>query len=137
MLVRYARDCVIEFPGEFSALGFAGTFRGHDELLEMTGSFDEAFEERVLHPAFLVDLGDRVLTLGRLQLPGTASGLEFEREFAQLITLRGGLVVRELEFLSWDQALAAADLDPDIVALPRRVTERGVQPGDEGSRSRA
>ena len=120
MLVRYGPDVAVEFPPDFESLGMGGTFRGHDGLLAMTRTFDEAWEGRALFPEFVIDLGDRVLTLGTFHLPGSESGLEFESEFAQLIRLRAGLVAHEREFLTWDAALRAAGLDPDAIALPRR-----------------
>jgi hypothetical protein len=47
-------------------------------------------------PAIVLDLGDdRLLVLGVFRLAGHGSGMELEREAAQLITLRGGLVARE------------------------------------------
>ena len=49
------------------------------------------------------------------------SGLELEREFAQLVTLRGALVAREQVWFAWDKGLRAAGLDPDVIALPKRV----------------
>lgn len=39
----------------------------------------------------ILDLDDRALILGTLRLSGTASGLEIESEYAQLLTPRGGL----------------------------------------------
>jgi hypothetical protein len=56
-----------------------------------------------------------VLVLGTFRLPGTASGVEFESEFAQLLTRRGGLVAHEREFLAWDKGLRAARLDRDVI----------------------
>ena len=43
---------------------------------------------------------------------GPGSGIELENEFAQLLTIERGLVVREREFFRWDDALRAAGLDP-------------------------
>lgn len=92
MLVRYAPDVENEFDAEFKALGLGGTFRGHDGMLEMIRAFGEAWERWEIRPSAVLDLGDQVLVLSALQLPGNVSGLELEQEFAQLITLRGGLV---------------------------------------------
>jgi ketosteroid isomerase-like protein len=126
MLVRYAPDVEVEFDPEFEALGMGGTFRGHDGFLKMIQAFGgDAWEGwELLLPATVLDLGDRVLVLGAFRLPGTASGLEFEREWAQLLTPRDGLVIREQEFLSWDKGLRAAGLDPAAIALPSRGKAR-------------
>lgn len=122
MLVRYAPDVEVEFAPEFEPLGMGGTFRGHDGLLKMIQAFaGDAWEGWEMRPESVLDLGDRVLILGIFRLPGTASGLEFEREWAQLLTTRDGLVVREQEFFGWDNGLRVAGLDPDAIALPQRA----------------
>jgi hypothetical protein len=46
------------------------------------------------------------------------SGIELETQVAQLLTLERGLVVRERDFLRWDDALRAAALDPAAFKLP-------------------
>jgi ketosteroid isomerase-like protein len=120
LLVRYARDVQVRFDPDLEALGLGGTFRGHDGLLEIIETFGEAWERWELMPAMVLDMGDRFVGLGRFRLPGTASGLEFEREFAQVLTFRGGLVVHEQEFLAWDKGLRAAGLDSDAIPLPSR-----------------
>ena len=69
-------------------------------------------------PAIVLDLGDRALVLGTVRLPGNVSGVELEREQAQLLTLRGALVAHEQFFFGWDKGLRAAGLDPGAIALP-------------------
>jgi ketosteroid isomerase-like protein len=118
LLVRYARDVQVRFDPDLEALGLGGTFRGHGGLLKIIETFGEAWERWELVPAVVFDMGDRFVGLGRFRLPGTASGLEFEREFAQVWTFRDGLVVHEQEFLAWDKGLRAAGLDSDAIALP-------------------
>jgi ketosteroid isomerase-like protein len=122
VLVRYAPDVEIEWDPAFEALGLGGTFRGHDGVLKMLQAVAEGWERWELLPDLVLDLGDRALALGTLRLPGTRSGLELESEIAQLMTIRGGLVAREQEFLAWDKGLRAAGLDPDAIALPSRPT---------------
>jgi ketosteroid isomerase-like protein len=120
MLVRYAPDVQVRFDPNLEALGLGGTFSGHDGLLKIIATFGEAWERWELRPAVVLDMGDRFVGLGRFRLPGTASGLEFEREFAQVWTFRDGLVAHEQEFLAWDKGLRAAGLDPDAITLPSR-----------------
>jgi ketosteroid isomerase-like protein len=145
MLVRYARDVEVDFDPDFEALGLGGTFRGHDGLLKMIATFGEAWEHWDLQPEMVMDFGDSFLGLGRFRLPGTASGLGFAAEFAQLLTVRGGVVAREREFLSWEKGLRAAGLSSEEVAAvmgsvhprspsPPAVLElRGALPGGERS----
>jgi hypothetical protein len=113
MLVRYAPDLEVEFDPELATLGLGGTFHGHQGLLRVMETFGEAWEDWQLLPSLIVDLGDRAIGLARFHLPGTASGVELEREFAQLVTPRRGLIADEREFLSWEAGLRAAGLDPD------------------------
>ena len=117
--VRYAPDVEIMWDPEFEPLGLGGTFHGHRGLREMAEGIAEAWEQWAITPALAVDLGDRVVTLGTMTLPGTASGLELESEIAQAAWIEGGVVVHEREFLSWDKGLRAAGLDPASIAVPR------------------
>jgi ketosteroid isomerase-like protein len=118
MLVRYAPEVELEPDPDFESLGIAGTSRGHDGVVKMVEAFQREWRQWELRPAIVYDLGDRVLSLGSFHLSGTASGLELDREVAQLVTLRGGLVVRDQYWLAWDNGLRAAGLDPESVALP-------------------
>ena len=120
MLVRYDRDVKVEYDPQFAALGLSGPYRGHDRFVEFLDTWGEAWEEWEIQPAMLIDLGDRFLGLGRVHLPGTASGVVLEREFAQVIAVRSGQVVEEHDFMAWDEALRAVGLDPDEVELPPR-----------------
>jgi ketosteroid isomerase-like protein len=112
MFVRYSRDVVWEIPEEFRTLGFADTYRGHEGLVEGLERFSEAFESWEIRPDRALDLGDRVLALGSFRGRARASGVEWEQEFSQLVTLANGLVVRDRFFYSWEQGLRAAGLDP-------------------------
>jgi ketosteroid isomerase-like protein len=120
MLVRYAPTVELEPDPDFEALGIGGKSRGHEGVLKMIRAFQEEWRQWELLPAMVYDLGDRVLSLGTFRLSGTASGLELERQLAQLVTLRGGLVVRDQYWLAWDEGLGAAGLEPDAIALPLR-----------------
>jgi ketosteroid isomerase-like protein len=117
LLLRYAPDVEFEFDPEFESLGMGGTFRGHEEWLKLQQSFDEAWERRERVPEFVLDLGDRVLLLGTFRFHGNVSGLELERGWAQLATLRRGGVAHEQYLFGWDKGLRAAGLDPDAIAL--------------------
>jgi ketosteroid isomerase-like protein len=111
MFVRYSPEVVWEIPEEFQTLGFAESYRGHDGLVAGLEQFSEAFESWEIRPARAFDFGDRVLALGRFRGKARASGVEWEQEFSQLVTLERGLVVRDRFFYSWEQGLRAAGLD--------------------------
>ena len=118
MLVRYALDVEFEYDPDFEALGLGGAYVGHDGMRRFLEVWGEAWERWEVLPVLILDLGERFVALGRVRVPGTASGLELEREFAQLLTTRGGLVVHEREFLAWEKGLRAAGLDPGAIAPP-------------------
>ena len=120
MLVRYAPDVEAEFDPDFEPLGLGGTFRGHDGMLKMIEGFGEAWERWAVQPVIVLDLGERVLVLGAFRLPGNVSGVEFDQEFAQLVTRRGSRITHDRQFLTWDKGLRAAGLDPNVIALPSR-----------------
>ena len=56
------------------------------------------------------DLGDSVLVLGHLDVSGRTSGVEFSQELGQLVTFRGGKILRTQDFLTHAEALQAAGL---------------------------
>jgi ketosteroid isomerase-like protein len=118
MFVRYSPDVVWEIPEEFRTLGFADTYRGHEGLVEGLERFAEAFESWEIRPDRALDFGDRVLALGSFRGKARASGVEWEQEFSQLVTLANGLVVRDRFFYSWGQGLRAAGLsDTEIISM--------------------
>jgi hypothetical protein len=73
-----------------------------------------------LEPAYILDLGDRLLNLGFGLNRARASDVQLKGEAAQLITVRDGLITRDQIFFSWEEGLRAAGLDPDAIALPKR-----------------
>ena len=118
MQVRYAPDVQIEYDPEFAALGLGGTFRGHDGQISMVDALNDAWEHWTLAATIVLDLGDRILVLGTVRLPGNMSGLTLDHAQAQLMTVRGGLVTHEQFFFGWDRGLRAAGLDPETISLP-------------------
>ena len=126
MLVRYAPDIVYEFNPGMQTLGLDGSFRGHEGLREALGKFIEVWDSWELEPAYTIDLGDRVLSLGFNHSRARGSGVKLDVEFAQLVTAPDGLVTHHQSFFSWDEGLRAAGLDPDALTLPaRRRTGEG------------
>jgi len=106
--VRYSREVVWEIPEEFQTLGFAESYHGHEGLVQGLEQFSEVFESWEIRPEQALDLGDRVLALGRFRGKARTSGVEWEQEFSQLVTLERGLVVGDRFFYSWEQGLRAA-----------------------------
>jgi hypothetical protein len=97
-------------PPELVDLGFEPVYRGREGRLRYQrqwmaelGEFQQETEE-------LLDLGDRLLLLGRMKGIGASSGLGFDSEVAYLIEVASGRLVREQTFRSHEQALKAAGL---------------------------
>lgn len=120
MLVRYAPDVEFEFAPGQQTLGLGGTFHGHEGIVRGLRDLAEGWLSWRLEPAYLLDLGDQLITLGFVRARARASGVELESEFAQLLTVRDGLVAREQGWSTWDEAMRAAALDPDEIALRKR-----------------
>lgn len=57
------------------------------------------------------DLGDRVLSLGRLEGRGKASGIAVDSPFAMISELRDGKISRTLAYLDQSEAIKAAGLE--------------------------
>ena len=91
--------------------GSGAIYRGHDGLRkgwdayrgESWGGFMNQIQE-------IRDLGESVLVLGHLDVTGRTAGIEFSQEFGQLVTFRGGKILRTHDFLTHAEALEAAGL---------------------------
>ena len=88
------------------------TYRGHEGIVEGLEQFSEVFESWEIRPQRALDMGDQVLTLGTFKGRARTSGVEWEQEFSQLVTLQRGQVVRDRFFYSWQQGFRAAGLEP-------------------------
>ena len=85
--------------------------RGPDEVKRFWEGLDETFDELRLEPQEYVDAGDRVATRLRHHGRGKRSGLEINEElYHQVVTFRGGRMVRIEYFGEWSEALAAVGL---------------------------
>jgi uncharacterized protein len=129
ILVRFSPDVVYEFDPGLQTLGLAGTFRGHEGMLEAFSKLTEAWESWELEPAYIIDLGDRALFLGFNRSRARGSGVQLDEEYAQLVTLPDGVVTRFQAFFSWEKCLRAGGLDPTAIAIPvRGGSGQGVSP---------
>jgi ketosteroid isomerase-like protein len=120
MLVRYAPDVEFQFTPGQQTLGLDGTFHGHAGVLAGLAELAEIWDRTTAVPAYVIDRGDRALFLGFMKTHAGGSGIELEQRFAQLITLRDGLVSHDESYFDWDEGMRAAGLDPQAVALPAR-----------------
>lgn len=118
ILVRFAPDAELEFAPGVQTLGLSGTFRGHEAMTKGLRELRDGFASADPEPAYLVDLGDRVLSLGVAHTGGRGSEVQFEQKIAELVTSRQGLNVRAQHFFSWEEGLQAAGLAPDAISRP-------------------
>jgi ketosteroid isomerase-like protein len=92
--------------------GSGSTYRGHDGVrkawYEYRGEAWGGFTSQVQE---IRDLGESVLLLGHLEVTGRTTGIELGQEFGQLVTFRGGKILRSQDFLSHAEALEAAGLE--------------------------
>lgn len=131
MLVRYAPDVEWELDPGLQTLGLDGTYRGHAGMVEALGKLAEAWDSIEVEPAYVLDLGDRVLGLGLLRTHARASGLQLEEQVAQLLTVSKGLITQQHTVYSWEDGMRAVGLDLDAIALPARG-QAGRAPGGSG-----
>ena len=100
-----------------SRLGVAGipggvgdVYHGHDGLRYLFREWHEAWGKIEYDYEELIDAGEQVIAVVTRHARGRASGIEVERPFALLWTLREGKVVRVVWFLTREEALEAAGL---------------------------
>jgi ketosteroid isomerase-like protein len=121
-LIFVAPDAEFEFPSELQTLGLGGPFRGHAGRIEALHRIFEVWGSE-LEPAYMLDLGDRVLSLGSWHTQAHASGVPLDQEVAQIVTVRDGLNSRDQIFFSWEEGLRAAGLDPEAFHFARETSQ--------------
>lgn len=126
--VFFAPEVESEFPSGTQTLGLSGVFHGHAPMEKAIREFADDWGSWELEPAFVLDLGDRLLMLGFLHSRGRASGVELDQEYAQLLTLGQGFVTHDEAWLGWEEGLRAAGLDP--VTLPFTRSKGSARPTD-------
>jgi ketosteroid isomerase-like protein len=96
--------------GSMIAPDQVGIHHGHGGYREVWRKWLEAFEDIRLESEELIDLGDRLFSVTRMYAHGSGSGVPVSNCSFQLFTFRGGLVVRQEDFLDREKALKAAGL---------------------------
>jgi ketosteroid isomerase-like protein len=97
--------------GDYGELGFQPTYRGHQGYREFQAHWLSAWDEVLLEPQELIDLGDRFLVLIRGTVRGQASGVSVTQSMAVLYTFHtNGRIIREQRYLDQAEALDAVGL---------------------------
>ena len=82
-----------------------GRFEGHDGIRRLAAMLNDVFGEVRLEADQLLDMGDHVVVVGRLQVTGTGSGAATESGRTWVYSLRDGMIVRHLTFATEAEAL--------------------------------
>jgi ketosteroid isomerase-like protein len=112
VLVGYHPDFEFQPPREGVEAGFAEpSYRGRAGYLKYVSELSEVWGADLrVEPAELIDLGDRLVTLGYAPGRGQASGVALTNEFAAVVTLKHGRVICEQDYMDHPDALAAVGL---------------------------
>ena len=97
-------------PPTLVELGFDPVYRGRTARFEFQRRWTAEWGEMRFEPHELIDLGDRLLYLGRFHGSGLTSGAGFDSEWGLVHTVSAGRVVREQPFFDQQAAREAAGL---------------------------
>jgi ketosteroid isomerase-like protein len=87
------------------------SYSGMKGLRRMLADRDEVWEDFRTEPREFIDVGDRVVVIGRWVATGKDSGIEVQQPTAHVFTVRDGRVVRwELGYRNRREALEAVGL---------------------------
>jgi ketosteroid isomerase-like protein len=106
----YHPDIVLDVPQQLVGLGFDRVSHGREERIRFQEKWVAEWGQFAFVPEEVIDLGDRVLVVGRIKGSGLASGAGFDEEWADLFTLSGGLAIREQAFFDHGEGFRAAGL---------------------------
>jgi dihydropteroate synthase len=90
-----------------------GTFRGHDGIRRVYGSWLAAWEDHRAQTERLIGAGDRVVSFLRNRGRNRASGVELDERIALVYTLRDGMIVHMKNYRDREEALREAGA-PDV-----------------------
>ena len=85
-------------------------YRGRDEVSSAFAATWEIWDVFQVEESEVRDLDDSVVWLGRAQMRGATSRVDFDQPFAVHFLVRGGKIARFRGFLTWQEALEAAGL---------------------------
>jgi ketosteroid isomerase-like protein len=121
-LLRFAPGYELKPAREFLAVGIRSSYEGHAGVREWAADMRDAWEQMEMRPLEIVDAGNPIVSLGQAHFRARGSGIEFDYRFGAVFWTERGLIVRELHFADWDEALRAADITTAAVGSgPPRV----------------
>lgn len=114
----HAPDVELLVPSGLAAMGLDSHVRGRAERIRFEVKWRTEWGDFQYAPDELIDLGSRVLVLGRMKGSGPSSGAAFDNEWAVLFEIANGQVVHEQVFLDRAEASEAAGLGK-LQAVPQ------------------
>ena len=108
ILVRYAPECHLEPPHEWTAAGMRSSYRGHAGWREWAADWFEAWERMEMTSLEIVEAANPVVVLGRVHQRARKSGIELDSPYGSVYWTERGLIVRESHFVDLDETLRAA-----------------------------
>ena len=105
----FAPEIEFRTAGLASPVGLDAVYYGHAGLRKFTQEFREPWEQLFVDPERIIDRGEQLVALLRLRGKGR-DGIEVERPFAQIWTMRGGRAVRVEGYADQQKALEAVGL---------------------------
>ena len=108
-------DANVDYRAVEGAPDDVGVMHGHDAFVRYLTDWAQTFADFTTYLEDAEAVGDdKVIALGRVSGRARASGVETELRLAVLYTVRDGRIVRGREYMTKDEALAAAaQLDAD------------------------
>lgn len=106
----YHPDVESIFPAQAVALGFEPVYRGRDARIEAQRRWVAEWGDLRFELEELIDLGDRVLVVTRMNGSGLSSGASAEMDCVFIYTVSAGRAIREQFFFDRSEALAVAGL---------------------------
>jgi uncharacterized protein len=105
-LIEFAHP-EVEIFSRFASLG-GEPFRGPEGVAQWIAEIEQTFGQFNVRTDDFLDLGDRVLVLGGIDLEGKASGIEIEQPMGWLLELQDGKLARMFFYSSHAEAREAA-----------------------------
>jgi ketosteroid isomerase-like protein len=107
--ILFHPEAEVIVPPDLAGLGFERKTRGRDARIELQRRWHAEWGDFRVLPASIVGLGDdRILLIGRVSGSGLTSGAAADSEWANLLTISGGMAIREQFFMDHAQAFDAA-----------------------------
>ena len=103
-------DPEVEWYPQVVGLG-SEVYRGAEGIRDLFADMEETIPDAFFEVFEIRDLGDRLLSLGRLRAHGSESGAPTEVPFSQLIHFRDGKATVLRTYLDPKEALEAAGLE--------------------------